>query len=101
MTFFQSSTAKNWSPIYIKQIYLLIYIDTETVVRRCSVKIVFLEISQNSQESTCDKVSFLIKLKETSAQALSCESCEISKNTLQNTSGGYFYKYINMNISDK
>ena len=28
----------------------------------CSVKNVFLEISQNSQENTCDRVSFLIKL---------------------------------------
>ena len=29
--------------------------------RRCSVKKVFLEISQNSQENTCARVSFLIK----------------------------------------
>ena len=29
---------------------------------RCSVKKVFLEISQNSQENTCARVSFLIKL---------------------------------------
>ena len=33
--------------------------------RRCSVKKVFLEISQNSQENTCDRVSFLIKLHAT------------------------------------
>ena len=38
------------------------------VVQRISVKKVFLEISQNSQENTC-------------AQAFSCEFCEISKNT--------------------
>ena len=31
---------------------------TEAVARRCSVKKVFLEISQNSQENTCDRVSF-------------------------------------------
>ena len=43
---------------------------------------VFLEISQNSQENTCARVSFLIKLqKETLAQVFSCEFCEISKNT--------------------
>ena len=30
----------------------------EAVVRRCSVKKVFLEISQNSQENTCAKISF-------------------------------------------
>ena len=36
---------------------------TKAVARRCSVKKVFLEISQNSQENTCARVSFLIKLK--------------------------------------
>ena len=53
-----------------------------------SVKKVFLEISQNLQENTCARVSFLIKLqacnfikKETLAQVFSCEFCEISKNT--------------------
>ena len=30
----------------------------ETVVRRCSVKKVFLEISLNSQRNTCARVSF-------------------------------------------
>ena len=35
----------------------------EAVVQRCSVKKVFLEISQNSQESTCARVAFLIKLQ--------------------------------------
>ena len=53
------------------------------------MKIVFLEISQNLQESTCGRVSFLIKLqasgkfvkKDTLAQVFSCEFCEPSKNT--------------------
>ena len=53
-----------------------------------SVKKVFLEILQNSQENTCAKVSFLIKLqawgnfikKETLAQLFSSEFGEISKN---------------------
>ena len=52
-------------------------------------KKVFLEFSQNSQENTCARVSFQIKLqasgnfikKETLAQVFSCEFCEISKNT--------------------
>ena len=35
---------------------------TEAVVGRCSVKEVFLEISQNSQENNCARVSFLINL---------------------------------------
>ena len=33
------------------------------VSQSCSVKKVFLEISQNSQENTCARVSFLIKLQ--------------------------------------
>ena len=35
---------------------------TEAVGRSCSIKKVFLEISQNSQENTCARDSFLIKL---------------------------------------
>ena len=60
----------------------------EAVAQKCSVKKVFLEISQSSQENTFARVSFLIKLqacnfikKETLAQVFSCELCEISKNT--------------------
>ena len=62
----------------------------EAVARRCFVKKVFLKISQNSQENTCARVSFLIKSqaeacnfikKETMAQVFSYEFCEISKNT--------------------
>ena len=48
----------------------------EAVTGSCSVKKVFLEIWQNSQENTCARVSFLIKLP-----VFSCEFCEISKNT--------------------
>ena len=40
------------------------YEDTEAVVRRCSVRKVSLEISQNSQESTWVRNSFLIKLQD-------------------------------------
>ena len=36
--------------------------EAEAVVWRCSVEKVFLEISKNSQENTCDRVSFLIKI---------------------------------------
>ena len=41
----------------------------------------FLKNFENSQENTCTRVSFLIKLKETLAQVFSCEFCEIFKNT--------------------
>ena len=56
------------------------------IVQRCSVKKVLLEISENSQENTCARVSFSIKLqtglqKEALAQVFPCEFCEISKNT--------------------
>ena len=36
---------------------------TEAVVQRCSVKKVFLNISQNSQEHNCARVSFLINFR--------------------------------------
>ena len=66
---------------------------TEAVAQRCSVKKLFLEISQNSYQNTCVRISFLIKLqastcnfikKESLAQVFPCEFCEIFKNT-------YFY----------
>ena len=50
----------------------------EAVVRRCSLKKVFLKISQNSQENTRARV--FIK-KETLTQVFSREFCEISKST--------------------
>ena len=33
----------------------------EAFIQKCSVKKVFLKISQNSQENTCSRVPFLIK----------------------------------------
>ena len=62
----------------------------EAVAQRCSVKKVFLEISHNSQENTCARVSFLSKFrpqtcnfikKKILVQVFSCEFFEISKNT--------------------
>ena len=62
-----------------------------SIARRYSVKKMCLDISQNSQENNCARVSFVIKLqasglllyikKETLSQLFSCESCETSKNT--------------------
>ena len=37
--------------------------DSDAVAPRCSVKEVFVEISQNSQENTSARVSFLINLQ--------------------------------------
>ena len=45
----------------------------EAVVQGCSLKKVFLEISQNSRPATF--------LKKSLAQVFSCEFCKISKNT--------------------
>ena len=42
-------------------VYKIVF--AEVVARRCSVRKVFLEISQNSQENTCARDSFLIKLQ--------------------------------------
>ena len=61
----------------------------DAVSCRCSAKKVLLEISQNSQENNCTRVTFLIKLhasslqlylKKTVAQVFSYEFCKIIKN---------------------
>ena len=57
-------------------------IHLEAVAQRCYVKKLFLEISQNSQENTCARVSFLIKSK-----VFLCEFCKISKNK-------FFYRIL-------
>ena len=59
----------------------LFNIGAKAVAQRCSVKKVFLKISQNSQENTCARDSVLINFikKETLVQVFSCEFCEIFK----------------------
>ena len=63
----------------------------EAATRGVLWKKVFFEISQNSQENTCARVSCWIRLQalglqlikeEALAQVFSCEFCDISKNTL-------------------
>ena len=77
--------------------------------QRRSIKKVFLKILQISQENTCASCRLqacnFIK-KKTLAQMLSCEFCEIFKNTfLQNTSGRLrpalksFYKILHLVIT--
>ena len=67
-------------------------ITSEAVVRKCSVKKVLKKlskISQNLQENTCARFSFLLKLhawvcnfiKKRPAQVFSCEFWEIFKST--------------------
>ena len=59
------NTADNW------KVFNYAYnVKVEKAIRRCSVKKLFLEISQNSQENTCARVSFLIKLQAAPATLL-------------------------------
>ena len=45
------------------QIIIQLNYDSEPAAQRCSVKKVFLKVSQNSQENTCARVSFLTKMQ--------------------------------------
>ena len=66
--------------------------DQEAITRTFSVKKLFLKILQNSQESICVGVSFLIKLQEVKLKlelllngyikVISCKFLGIAKSTL-------------------
>ena len=62
-------TAEN-TQIHLLYIYSynFLLIKTEAVFQRFSVKKVFLEISHNSQENICARVSFLTKLQASGLQ---------------------------------
>ena len=85
----KGSARKNFGYLLLEKLKNCI-LNTEVVAWRCSVKKVFLEISENSQENTCAGVfskqswrpqtSNFIK-KETLVQVFSCEFSENSKNT--------------------
>ena len=100
----------NWQKLLLRHLLqlkifspsMINYLRYRSSHRRCSVKKLFLEISQSSQENTCtslffNKVACLgpeTLLKKRLWHRLSCEFCEISKNTfLQNTSGGCFCRW--------
>ena len=68
-------------------------IESEAVLRICSVRKVFLKILKNAQQNNCARVSFLIKLqssglqlyqKETLVEVFSYGFCKISKNNFSN-----------------
>ena len=61
------------------QIYYIISLLNGIIIFRGSRLEVFLQISQNSQESTCARISFLINFikNEALAQMFSCEFCTI------------------------
>ena len=52
-------TVVSVSVMYVQILFFI----TEAVIRMCSVKKVFLEISESSQKKTCARLSFLIKLQ--------------------------------------
>ena len=71
-------------------ITLFLFVYPEAATRGVLCKKVFQGILENSQENTCARVSFLLKLKawpatlltkKTLAQVSSCEFREISNNT--------------------
>ena len=47
---------------YLMSLYIVLYVLTESVAQRFSVKKGFLKISQNSQENTYARVSFFNKV---------------------------------------
>ena len=57
---------------------------TEAVVRRCSKKKLFLEISKNSQENTCARVSFSIMLQAEAEAPLVASGQIILKSHIRN-----------------
>ena len=60
---FFANTSTNTSFFRITDIFLKTDDPTEAARRGVLQKMVFLKVSQNSQENTCARVSFLIKLK--------------------------------------
>ena len=89
-----ANTARFWKWIWpfwdIKGINIRNKLATEAVARRYSVKKVFLKISLNSQENTCTRVFFWIKLqalacnfiKKDSGTVVSREFCKIFEKTI-------------------
>ena len=77
------------------QIYYIISLLNGIIIFRGSRLEVFLQISQNSQESTCARVSFLTNFtkSETLAQVLSCKLRKMFKNA-EKTSGDCFCIFV-------
>ena len=80
---FKSCSYYWYDPYGIK---LITKMSTISSHQRCSIKKMFLKISQYSQESTCVGVYFNKTLKasnfqkETATKVFSCEYCKMSKN---------------------
>ena len=78
------------SPLFFRTVQERVKGSFRSSARRCSIKNVFLDISQNSQENACVGFSFLkscrsqacnLIKKETPTQVYFCEFFKIFKNT--------------------
>ena len=81
------SLSQNFPINLLGVLSMLSAVTKEAFVQRCSVKTVFLEISQNSQENTCARVSFLIKL-HASGSVAACYSSLPNRRVARNKRGG-------------
>ena len=76
-------TTENGMMIKPSEIWLEFHKLIEAVVQRCSVKEAFLKIWINSQENTCARVSFLIKLQASVLIFCDNNDCKIHQGCLR------------------
>ena len=93
--FSRTSFSKNiWERLLLRKL--------EAVVQKCSVKKVFLEISQNSQENTCARVSFLQmkrwnqKAKNAKMESIQCNACLAITGAIRGTSREKIYQELGL-----
>ena len=84
-------------------VIMSVFLHSEAATRGVLWEKVFLEILQNSQETTCARVSFLTSLKKTLTQVFFCDFWEIFKNTFLTEhlrpTATYFFK-LQANLGD-
>ena len=74
-------------------------LEPEAVVRRCSIEKEFLEISQNSQENTCARVSFITKLQVEACKQLSGGKYFFCYGSTKAATGGVLQEKMLLEIS--
>ena len=89
LTIFQLTLLLNRHPFFKLSLFSQL---TKAVVRGCSIEKVLLEFSQNSQEKTCARVSFLI----TYGGILDTPSVNLG---LEVATGGVLYENVFLEIS--
>ena len=87
----------SWQGHLCQRVFWLKYRATKAFVRRCSVKKVFLTVSQNLQEKVFTRVSFSIKLQAILLKNRVCFPVNFAKLLrnpfLQNTYSDCFWSY--------